>query len=66
MRHTALRAPLVLARASPQAGAVPLTGLQDGHALRTGLPRGLTAVRLDDPSDPETGSTRCRTGDVTP
>jgi len=36
------------------AGAVQVTGLQAGHSLRTGSPRGVTAVRLDAPSDPDT------------
>jgi hypothetical protein len=39
------------------AGAVQVTGLQSGHSLRTGSPRGVTTVRLDAPSDPETVST---------
>ncbi|TXM68785.1 hypothetical protein FV226_19580 [Methylobacterium sp. WL12] len=39
------------------AGAVQVTGLQDGHSLRTGSPRGNTIARLDAPSDPDTVST---------
>lgn len=39
------------------AGAVQIGGLQPGHALRTGSPRGVTTVRLDAPSDLETVST---------
>lgn len=39
------------------AGAVRITGLQAGHTLRTGSPRGVTTVRLDAPSDPDTVST---------
>jgi len=33
------------------AGAVQVTGLQPGHTLRTGSPRGLDVVRLDAPSN---------------
>ena len=36
------------------AGAVQVAGLRPGHQLRTGSPRGLTTVRHDAPSDPET------------
>jgi hypothetical protein len=39
------------------AGAVQISGLQAGHVLRTGSPRGVTTVRLDAPSDPDTVST---------
>jgi hypothetical protein len=39
------------------AGAIQITGLQEGHTLRTGSPRGISAVRLDAPTDPETLST---------
>ncbi|KQP89006.1 hypothetical protein ASF60_19890 [Methylobacterium sp. Leaf113] len=39
------------------AGAVQVTGLQEGHALRTGSPRGIKAARLDEPSDPGMVST---------
>ncbi|KST61171.1 hypothetical protein AO398_00325 [Methylobacterium sp. GXS13] len=39
------------------AGAVQVTGLQEGHSLRTGSPRGVSAARLDAPSDPATVST---------
>lgn len=39
------------------AGAVEVTGLQEGHALRTGSPRAVTGVRLGAPSDPELVST---------
>lgn len=39
------------------AGAVQVTGLQPGHTLRTGSPRGITTARLDAPSDPDTVST---------
>lgn len=39
------------------AGAVRITGLQNGHTLRTGSPRGISTARLDDPSDLEMIST---------
>lgn len=39
------------------AGAIEVTGLQEGQVVRTGSLRGLTTVRLDDPSDPEIVST---------
>ncbi|TXM94077.1 hypothetical protein FV223_05870 [Methylobacterium sp. WL116] len=39
------------------AGAIEVAGLQDGHTVRTGSPRGVTSVRLDAPSDPDTVST---------
>lgn len=39
------------------AGAIEIAGLQDGHTIRTGSPRGVTTVRLDAPSDPDTVST---------
>lgn len=39
------------------AGAVQVAGLQAGHSLRTGSPRGVTTARLDAPSDPDTVST---------
>ena len=39
------------------AGAVQVTGLQDGHSLRTGSLRGVTTGRPDAASDPETVST---------
>jgi hypothetical protein len=39
------------------AGAVQVSGLRPGHVLRTGSPRGVTTVRLDAPSDPDTVST---------
>jgi hypothetical protein len=39
------------------AGAVQVAGLRAGHALRSGSPRGVTTVRLDAPSDPDTVST---------
>lgn len=39
------------------AGAIEIAGLQDGHTIRTGSPRGVTAIRLDAPSDPATVST---------
>ena len=39
------------------AGAVQVTGLQAGHTLRTGSPRGVQAARLDAPSDPVLVST---------
>lgn len=39
------------------AGAVQVTGLQAGHTLRMGSPRGVTTARLDPPSDPDTVST---------
>lgn len=39
------------------AGAVQVSGLQAGHSLRTGSPKGVTAARLDAPSDPDTVST---------
>lgn len=39
------------------AGAIQVSGLQPGHTLRTGSPRGVGTVRLDAPSDPETVST---------
>lgn len=39
------------------AGAVQVAGLPAGHTLRTGSAHGVTAVRLDAPSDPETVST---------
>lgn len=39
------------------AGAVQVAGLQEGHTLRTGSPRGIQAARLDEPSDPGTVST---------
>jgi hypothetical protein len=39
------------------AGAVQVTGLQAGHTLRTGSPRGVTTVRRDAPSDLDTVST---------
>jgi len=38
-------------------GAVQVGGLQAGHTLSTGSPRGVTAARLDAPSDPATIST---------
>jgi len=39
------------------AGAIGVAGLQDGHTVRTGSSRGVTTVRLDAPSDPDTVST---------
>jgi len=39
------------------AGAVQITGLREGHTLRTGSPRGINAARLDGPTDPDTVST---------
>ena len=39
------------------AGAVQVTGLQAGHTLRTGSPRGLSEGRPDAPSDPAMVST---------
>ncbi|MER2267457.1 hypothetical protein [Methylobacterium oxalidis] len=42
------------------AGAVGVTGLQAGHTLQTGSPRGVQAVRLDAPSDPDMISTSDR------
>jgi hypothetical protein len=39
------------------AGAIQITGLQEGHTLRTGSPRGISAARLNAPTDPETIST---------
>ena len=33
------------------AGAIQVTGLQEGHTLRAGSPRGIQAARLDAPSD---------------
>jgi len=39
------------------AGAIEIAGLQEGHTVRTGSPRGVTTVRLDTPSDPDTIST---------
>jgi hypothetical protein len=39
------------------AGAVQVAGLQEGHSLRTGSPRGVATARLDAPSDPNTVST---------
>lgn len=39
------------------AGAVQVTGLKEGHSLRTGSSRGVMTVRPDEPSDPETVST---------
>ena len=39
------------------AGAVQVAGLQEGHSLRTGSPRGVTTTRRDAPSDPDTVST---------
>lgn len=38
-------------------GAIQVTGLQDGHAVRTGSPRGITTAHLDAPTDPEVVST---------
>ncbi|GJD46718.1 hypothetical protein AFCDBAGC_4602 [Methylobacterium cerastii] len=35
------------------AGAVQVAGLQEGHTLRTGSPRGITTARLAAPSDPD-------------
>ncbi|MCJ2135990.1 hypothetical protein MKK69_18365 [Methylobacterium sp. J-026] len=46
-----------IARRLDSAGAVQVAGLQAGHTLRTGSPRGVTAARLDAPSDPDTVST---------
>ena len=39
------------------AGAVQVSGLQAGHALRTGSPRAVNTARVDPPSDPGTIST---------
>ncbi|KAB1080627.1 hypothetical protein [Methylobacterium soli] len=39
------------------AGAIQVAGLQDGHSVRTGSPKGIAAARADAPSDPETLST---------
>ena len=39
------------------AGAVQITGLQDGHTLRSGSPHGVAGPRLDAPSDPALIST---------
>lgn len=39
------------------AGAVEIAGLQAGHSIRTGSPRGVQAARLDAPSDPTLVST---------
>jgi hypothetical protein len=39
------------------AGAVQVSGLQAGHTLRTGSPRGVAGARLDPPTDPATVST---------
>ena len=39
------------------AGAVQITGLQDGHSLRSGSPRGVAGPRVDAPSDPALIST---------
>lgn len=39
------------------AGAVQITGLQPGHTLRAGSPRGINTARLDASSDPDTVST---------
>ncbi|RYF01957.1 MAG: hypothetical protein EOO77_32860 [Oxalobacteraceae bacterium] len=39
------------------AGAIQVTGLQEGHTLRTGSPRGISTARLDDPSDLDMVST---------
>ncbi|POR40145.1 hypothetical protein CRT23_25515 [Methylobacterium sp. V23] len=39
------------------AGAIQVTGLQEGHTLRAGSPRGIQAARLDAPSDPGMVST---------
>ncbi len=39
------------------AGAVEIAGLQPGHSIRTGSPRGVQAARLDAPSDPGMVST---------
>ena len=38
-------------------GAVKVAGLQSGHKLRTGSPRGVEAVRLDASSDPDMAPT---------
>ncbi len=46
-----------IARRLDSAGAVQVAGLQAGHTLRTGSPRGVTAARIDAPSDPDTVST---------
>jgi hypothetical protein len=42
------------------AGAVQVTGLESGHTLRTGSPRGVQGARLDAPSDPAMVSTADR------
>ena len=42
------------------AGAVEASGLQAGHTLRTGSPRGVATTRLDAPSDPDAVSTADR------
>lgn len=39
------------------AGAVQITGLQEGHTVRTGSLRGISAAHLDDPSDLDMVST---------
>ena len=39
------------------AGAVQVTGPQPGHTLRSNPAMGVSAVRLDEPSDPDTVST---------
>lgn len=39
------------------AGAIQVAGLQEGHVLKIGSPRGITTARLDAPSDPDTVST---------
>ena len=39
------------------AGAVQVTGLQDGHSVRTGSPRGVEGVRAGTPSDLDMVST---------
>jgi hypothetical protein len=38
-------------------GAIQVAGLRDGHAIRTGSPRGIATAHLDAPSDPEAVST---------
>ncbi|MCG5249642.1 hypothetical protein [Methylorubrum extorquens] len=39
------------------AGAVEITGLQPGHSVQTGSPRGVEGARLNAPSDPDMVST---------
>ena len=38
-------------------GAIQVAGLQDGHVVRTGSPKGITTAHFDAPSDPRSIST---------